>query len=155
METSNWRIFTMDEVWDLLNPNGSKLAMKPNFPTRRWGNITTKTSTTDKESLEKAIEVLRQGGMKVRKRIDHEATKKHTLKFYKIEVKGEIKEVNHRDLLKDFVSGFYEWHSKSGYATIKKEDWSEYIDTLYDCEHNYTDGTGTGYNVCLKCNDMN
>ena len=33
--------------------------------------------------------------------------------------------------LQSFVSGFYKWHKeKSGYATIKKEDWQEYIKTL-------------------------
>ncbi len=32
--------------------------------------------------------------------------------------------------LQSFVSGFYEWHKKQGYASVKREDWDDYIKTL-------------------------
>ena len=32
--------------------------------------------------------------------------------------------------LQSFVSGFYEWHKKQGYVSVKREDWDDYIKTL-------------------------
>ena len=38
--------------------------------------------------------------------------------------------VGQSEQLQSFVNGFYEWHKKQGYATVKREDWSDYIKTL-------------------------
>ena len=67
----NWRVFSMDELWELLHEDvkESKTLLKPNFPTRRWGDITTKTASTNKKSIEKGIQLLKERSVKVRKRV--------------------------------------------------------------------------------------
>lgn len=35
-----------------------------------------------------------------------------------------------KEQLKAFVFDFYEWHKKTGYATVKQDDWREYIESL-------------------------
>lgn len=85
-----WEIYTMSELWDLCNPIPNKTFIKPEFPTRRWGEITTHTSSTDKLAIEKGIVLLKEKGVKCRKRIDHFNTKKfksYGKKFYQIEYK--------------------------------------------------------------------
>ena len=68
-----------------------KVVIKPSFPTFRWGKLTTKTATNDKESIEKVITILKLKGETVRKRICHETTTKNKSRglgtFYKIEIK--------------------------------------------------------------------
>lgn len=32
--------------------------------------------------------------------------------------------------LQSFVSGFYQWHRKQNYVSVKRTDWDEYIKTL-------------------------
>lgn len=86
---SNWVTYDMGDLWELLNEGKKEGKIKPKFPTRRWGNITTQFATTDKVSIEAGIIKLREQGYKVRKRIDHELTKKwksRGKKFYKIEM---------------------------------------------------------------------
>lgn len=88
----NWRVYDMGDLWDLPNGDKKSTQIKPKFPTRRWGNITTQFATTDKVSIEKGIEILKGDGHKVRKRIDHELTKKFKnfgKKFYRIEIRKE------------------------------------------------------------------
>ena len=38
--------------------------------------------------------------------------------------------VGQSEQLQSFVSGFYEWHKKQNYLSVKREDWDEYIKTL-------------------------
>ena len=59
------------------------------IPDLQMGKLTTKTATNDKESIEKAITILKLKGETVRKRICHETTTKNKSKgtFYKIEIK--------------------------------------------------------------------
>lgn len=82
-----WRQLTMSEVWDILIKQATdeerKVIVKPDFPTRRWGQITTKTSTTDKKALQKCQTLIAE---KSRLRIDKENSVKFKAKFYKIEV---------------------------------------------------------------------
>ena len=85
-----WRVYTMSELWDLLNSDGKIKVIKPKFPTRRWGDITTELATSDKRSLEKGIILLKERGYIVRKRIDKDLTKKWKSlgkKMYRIEIK--------------------------------------------------------------------
>lgn len=35
-----------------------------------------------------------------------------------------------REKLIDFVNGFYKWHSKTGFFTIQKIDWFDYIKSI-------------------------
>lgn len=61
----------MDEAWESLHENkDSKVFLKPTFPTRRWGQSFTKTSTTCKLSVQKIIDYYTNKGIKIRKRID-------------------------------------------------------------------------------------
>jgi hypothetical protein len=84
-----WKIFTMSELWKILNPKPNKLFVEPNFPTRRWSNTTTKTSTTDIKAINKGIFLLKENNIKCRKKICIESNKKFKQlgKFYKIEIK--------------------------------------------------------------------
>lgn len=83
-----WKVVTMSELYDFLNTEKSSVFIKPKFPTRRWGQIHTKTSTTDKTVLEKAIEKYKLLGVKVRKRVCKESNEKYKNlgTFYKIEI---------------------------------------------------------------------
>ena len=84
-----WRIYTMSELWYLLNTEASEVFIKPSFPTRRWNRVTTKTSTTDILAINKGIDMLRKSGYTVRKRICYDDNKKFKTRgnFYRIEIK--------------------------------------------------------------------
>ena len=86
-----WRTMTSQEIWEAIprSEQEMKVVIKPSFPTYRWGKLTTKTATNDKESIEKAITILKMKGETVRKRICHETTTKNKSRgtFYKIEIK--------------------------------------------------------------------
>ena len=88
-----WRTMTSQEIWEAMprSEQEIKVVIKPSFPTFRWGKLTTKTATNDKESIEKAITILKLKGETVRKRICHETTTKNKSRglgtFYKIEIK--------------------------------------------------------------------
>lgn len=87
-----WERITMSDLWDFITPNPPKHVRKPKFPTRRWGDITTNASTSDRLSIIKALELYKEKGFTVRKCIDHfESDKfKTTLggkKMYYIEIK--------------------------------------------------------------------
>ena len=88
---TEWVVLTMDELWDLIprTEEEKKRSIKPTFPTRRWGNITTKTATTDIQSINKFLIMLKENGFNVRKRICHETNEKYgnKYKFYRIEKK--------------------------------------------------------------------
>lgn len=81
----------MSEVWDLLSediPNVDKLTFqKPTFPTRRWGQITTKTSSSEIRTINKCIEKLRSKNKIVIKRINQEETKRFKIKMYNLYIK--------------------------------------------------------------------
>lgn len=83
---------TMDELWDYIprTPEELNRIIKPNFPTRRWGQIYTKTATTDISKINELITILKAKGLMVRKRKCLETMIKHRNRdiFYKIEVKN-------------------------------------------------------------------
>jgi len=83
-----WIALTMSEVWDILAtdmpPEMKKVFIKPDFPTRRWNQISTKVSTTDKKSLEKCASLI---DIPVKISIDKENSEKFKTKLYKIEIK--------------------------------------------------------------------
>ena len=94
-----------EEIWNAIprSEEELKVVIKPSFPTstvaggtwststNRWGKLTTKTASNDKASIEKAIAVLKDNGVNVRKRICHDTTNKHKGRgfgtFYKIEIR--------------------------------------------------------------------
>ena len=88
-----WRTMSSEEIWEAIPRSEEELriVIKPSFPTYRWGKLTTKTATNDKESIERAIAVLKSKGEVVRKRICHETTAKNKTRgigtFYKIEIR--------------------------------------------------------------------
>lgn len=89
-----WRIYTMSELWKLLNEDNISLTFRePTFPTSRWGQSTTKTATTDIIAVNKGIVKLREKGVVVRKRICKETSAKFPKfkKFYTIEIKEKLK----------------------------------------------------------------
>lgn len=84
---NQWRTMTMDELYDYSYGNQNTF-VKPSFPTRRWGNVYTKDSTTNIKEINTILNKLKEDGYMVRKRID----KKNNLgTFYRIEIKDNIK----------------------------------------------------------------
>ena len=76
----------MDELYGYINRDKDpKTFVKPKFPTRRWGHVYTKDSTTDVASLNKMLKQLKDEGFNVRKKKDKE---NNLGKFYKIEIKN-------------------------------------------------------------------
>jgi hypothetical protein len=89
-ETTQWRTLTMDELFDYNNKDkDQKTFIKPKFPTRRWGNVYTKDSTTDIKIINNLLNKLKEDGYTVRKKLDKET---NSGKFYRIEIKGDINE---------------------------------------------------------------
>lgn len=84
-----WRIYTMSELYKLLNTEKSLVFIEPTFPTCRWGQTHTKTSSTDIFAINKGIGKLREQGITARKRICYDDMKKYRSrgKFYRIEIK--------------------------------------------------------------------
>jgi hypothetical protein len=88
-----WTTMSSEEIWNAIprSEEELKVVIKPSFPTNRWGKLTTKTASNDKASIEKAIAVLKDNGVNVRKRICHDTTNKHKGRgfgtFYKIEIR--------------------------------------------------------------------
>ena len=82
-----------EEIWDAIPRDEVELKVvnKPSFPTYRWGKLTTKTASNDKVSIEKAIAVMKDKGVNIRKRICHDTTNKYKGRgfgtFYKIEIR--------------------------------------------------------------------
>ena len=77
---------TMDELYDYSYSN-QNIFVKPTFPSRRWGNIYTKDSTTNLKEINEILNRLKSDGYKVRKRI----SKKTNLGiFYRIEIKDNV-----------------------------------------------------------------
>ena len=82
---NNWRTLTMDELWDFCHKDWHEDMKKPKYPTRRWGQVYTKESTTNINEVNKVIPLLKECGFTVRKRIE----KKTNLgTFYRIEIKN-------------------------------------------------------------------
>lgn len=86
-----WRGLTLSEIGDELYPEGGDgVFTKPNFPTRRWGQVFTKTSTTCKMSVEKILKHYKEKGCTVRRVRDEFNTKKfkgNLGTFYSVEIK--------------------------------------------------------------------
>jgi len=85
---SNWILFSMTELYHLLNKEDSSVFIEPIFPTRRWGQVHLKEATTDKKAIERGIEKLKEDGITCRKRLCKESMGKFPKlgKFYKIEI---------------------------------------------------------------------
>jgi lipocalin len=87
----SWRIIDMEELYDYINKDrDEKTFIKPKFPTRRWGQVYTKTSTTDVRQIDSVLGKLRDEGFEVRKKLEKE---NQMGKFYQIEIN------NHTDRL--------------------------------------------------------
>lgn len=84
----SWRIVSMSELYDFLNTEKSSVFVKPEFPTRRWGQIHTKVSTTDKDTLKRALEKYKKVNVKAKitSCVDSNNKYKKLGKFYKIEI---------------------------------------------------------------------
>lgn len=82
-----WKDLTMSEVWDILSQDipeqMKRVFTKPDFPTNRWGKITTKTATEEKHALIRC-----QSLIKVKSRIVKckETSELRKRKFYKLQV---------------------------------------------------------------------
>ena len=87
----NWRVIDMEELFDYTNKDREqKTFIKPKFPTRRWGQVYTKTSTTDVKQINSILGKLRDEGFDVRKTLEKE---NNLGKFYQVEIN------NHPDRL--------------------------------------------------------
>lgn len=87
-----WRIVTMSELYDFMDKETSSIYIKPTFPTRRWGQVHLKESTTDKEVLDRAILKYKEMGIKARKKKDIENAQKFKNMgiLYKLEIFEKI-----------------------------------------------------------------
>ena len=89
--TIEWRVITMDELWSYNNKDRQdNVVIRPKFPTRRWGNAYTKTSTTDIRSINDLLDKLKEHGHVVRKRIEKK-TKQGP--FYRLEIKNHSEKI--------------------------------------------------------------
>lgn len=87
----SWRVINMEELYDYINKDREeKTFIKPKFPTRRWGQVYTKTSTTDVNQLDKILNKLREDGFDVRKKLEKE---NHIGKFYQIEINNHTNRI--------------------------------------------------------------
>jgi hypothetical protein len=69
----SWRVIDMEELYDYINKDkDEKTFIKPKFPTRRWGQVYTKTSTTDVRQIDIVLGKLRDEGFEVRKKLEKE-----------------------------------------------------------------------------------
>lgn len=92
-KSTTWQTLSMDEIWnELHHDESSNIFVKPTFPTRRWGQVFTKDSTTCKATVKLIIEHYKSTNVKIRKRIDYHNMKKFQKlgKFYRIEIKRKI-----------------------------------------------------------------
>jgi hypothetical protein len=80
---NQWRTMTMDELYEYSYVNQNTF-VKPTFPSRRWGYVYTKDSTTNIKEINDLLARLKSDGHKVRKRI---AKKTNSGIFYRIEIK--------------------------------------------------------------------
>ena len=88
---NDWRVIDMEELYDYLNKDrDEKTFIKPKFPTRRWGQVYTKTSTTNVRQINTILGKLSDEGFEVRKKLEKE---NNIGKFYQIEIN------NHADRL--------------------------------------------------------
>ncbi len=81
----------MDELWDIVHEGKppSQVFLKPHFPTSRWGNVYTKTSTNDYVFIQLALKELQRKGVESKKIIDKTTSDRHRrrgTKFYSIKV---------------------------------------------------------------------
>jgi hypothetical protein len=92
MTPTQKRILTWPEVTTLLAQETSTTWLPPQYPTRRWGNTYTLTSTTDKKTVDHLVEELKKLGYRVKKKRDIEKTLKHKQlgTFYSIEIQETI-----------------------------------------------------------------
>jgi hypothetical protein len=87
---NRWRTITMDELYGYINKDQDTF-IKPTFPTRRWGNVYTKDSTTNIKDINNILKKLKEDGYTVRKRIDK---KNNTGIFYRIDIKDNTSILN-------------------------------------------------------------
>jgi hypothetical protein len=92
MTPTQKRILTWPEVTLLLAQDRSTTWIPPRYPTRRWGNVYTLTSTTDRKTVEHLVEELKKLGYKVKRKLDKEKTLQHKRlgTFYSIEIQESI-----------------------------------------------------------------
>lgn len=86
------RALTWPEVSRLLAQEASQTWLPPKFPTRRWGNTYTLTSTTDRKTVEQLVIELKARGHQVKKKRDIEKTLLHRNlgTFYYIEIQEPL-----------------------------------------------------------------
>jgi hypothetical protein len=78
--------FLFEDILNILWTENDTFS-KTKFPCTRWGNVYTRTATTNKKFIEDCIKKLKELNYDVRKRICHETTNRlNRGKFYKIEV---------------------------------------------------------------------
>jgi hypothetical protein len=99
MTPTQKRILTWPEVTALLVQETTNTWIPPRYPTRRWGNVYTLTSTTDRKTVEHLVEELKKLGYKVKRKLDKEKTLQHKNlgTFYSIEIQESISPVDQPD----------------------------------------------------------
>lgn len=85
-----WSKISMYDLFDLLlesaTPEQQKMYHKPTLPCRRWGKITTIDTTAEITAINNALTIYKDKGIKARKRIDKDQTKRFKMKMYFIEI---------------------------------------------------------------------
>lgn len=80
----------MYDLYDLLiehaSPEERERYHKPTLPCRRWNKVTTVDTTAEITAINNALVIYKVKGIKARKRIDYDQTKRFNMKMYKIEI---------------------------------------------------------------------
>lgn len=87
----NWRTLSMIELYEYFNSDDTTF-VKPKFPTRRWGHVYTKTSTTNFKSLNNTLFRLREYGFEVKIEVEKE---NQMGKYYQIKIKNQVNNINY------------------------------------------------------------
>lgn len=93
LSTGNWRIIEMPELYeyfDSKNNSQNKTWICPTYPTRRWGNTYTLTSTTNIKEINNILIYLKNDGFTVKKRIEKET---NLGKFYQILIRNHQEKI--------------------------------------------------------------
>jgi hypothetical protein len=86
----SWRIISMEELYEYFYVDNT-IFVKIKFPTRRWGHVYSKTSTTNHSYLVNALERLKVDGFDVKIKLEK---KNNNGKFYQILINNHLESIN-------------------------------------------------------------
>lgn len=89
---NNWRIISMEELYEYFYVENNVFG-KVKFPTRRWGQVYSKTSTTNHSYLVRCLEKLKVDCFDVKIKLEK---KNNNGKFYQILINNHPESINNK-----------------------------------------------------------